>query len=299
MEFILIIIFVIIFVLIYRTLYFRSTKFSLIKESVSNLTSEFNEMNDYADFLSINILGGQTNQMFVGNTQNNSRWGYTHSGLFSRQNHIQIYHCSRSVVSNAQLDGFKYLCKYFNITLDEETRSKANDMLNNFTTYYESRILLVIKRDDLFSSIKNNLPFLIKIFKDSLYKKLGLTELDLNSLVYPNYIFSYTSAGGNSGLKYTLSLNEDNLSKFIEWLDKRIKYLKSAQYQRIIMTRSIREKIKVRDGYKCKICGVSIIDEPTLLLEIDHIIPVSKGGLSVEENLQCLCWKCNRSKSAN
>ena len=30
--------------------------------------------------------------------------------------------------------------------------------------------------------------------------------------------------------------------------------------------------------------------------EIDHIIPVSKGGLTTEDNLQTLCWRCNRSK---
>jgi 5-methylcytosine-specific restriction endonuclease McrA len=35
-----------------------------------------------------------------------------------------------------------------------------------------------------------------------------------------------------------------------------------------------------------------------LLLEIDHIMRASKGGLSVPENLQTLCWKCNRSKGA-
>ena len=45
------------------------------------------------------------------------------------------------------------------------------------------------------------------------------------------------------------------------------------------------------------ICGNSTHEEPNLLLEIDHIIPVSKGGCTVEDNLQTLCWKCNRSKS--
>lgn len=37
--------------------------------------------------------------------------------------------------------------------------------------------------------------------------------------------------------------------------------------------------------------------EPNLLLEIDHIIPVARGGETVEDNLQTLCWKCNRAKS--
>ena len=47
-----------------------------------------------------------------------------------------------------------------------------------------------------------------------------------------------------------------------------------------------------------RICGNSTFSEPNLLLEIDHIIPVAKGGATIEENLQTLCWKCNRSKSS-
>ena len=37
---------------------------------------------------------------------------------------------------------------------------------------------------------------------------------------------------------------------------------------------------------------------PNLLLEIDHKIPLAKGGMTTEDNLQTLCWKCNRSKGA-
>lgn len=63
------------------------------------------------------------------------------------------------------------------------------------------------------------------------------------------------------------------------------------------MTSSLREKIKKRDKYTCKYCGVSVKQEPNLLLEIDHIIPLSKGGITSEDNLQTLCWRCNRRKS--
>ena len=63
------------------------------------------------------------------------------------------------------------------------------------------------------------------------------------------------------------------------------------------MTKKLREYIKKRDNFTCCNCGNSTHVEPNLLLEIDHIIPVSKGGVTSEENLQTLCWKCNRAKS--
>ena len=57
-------------------------------------------------------------------------------------------------------------------------------------------------------------------------------------------------------------------------------------------------KIKKRDKYTCKNCKNNLDKEPNLLLEIDHIIPLAKGGITSEDNLQTLCWKCNRSKGA-
>ena len=51
----------------------------------------------------------------------------------------------------------------------------------------------------------------------------------------------------------------------------------------------------IRDNYTCQICGKYMPDG--VGLHIDHIIPVSKGGKSVESKLQVLCSKCNGSKS--
>ena len=63
------------------------------------------------------------------------------------------------------------------------------------------------------------------------------------------------------------------------------------------MTSKLRKKIKERDNYTCCHCGNSIWKEPNLLLEVDHIVPVADGGYTVEDNLQTLCWVCNRHKS--
>ncbi|HEX5842416.1 MAG TPA: HNH endonuclease signature motif containing protein, partial [Pseudomonas sp.] len=49
----------------------------------------------------------------------------------------------------------------------------------------------------------------------------------------------------------------------------------------------------------CQQCGVSVAEEPNLLIEIDHVIPISKGGTTNEDNLQALCWRCNRKKGAS
>lgn len=53
-----------------------------------------------------------------------------------------------------------------------------------------------------------------------------------------------------------------------------------------------------RDNFRCVFCGRSppATDIGTKL-HIDHIIPFSKGGKSILENLQTLCEKCNLGKS--
>lgn len=57
----------------------------------------------------------------------------------------------------------------------------------------------------------------------------------------------------------------------------------------------LRYEILKRDGFKCRFCGQSA--RTGAVLEIDHIIPVAAGGDTIESNLQCLCFRCNRGKS--
>jgi hypothetical protein len=112
------------------------------------------------------------------------------------------------------------------------------------------------------------------------------------------YKFQYTSAGGNSGQTTNIQLNTPTLEALSATLVEKIRWAKSAAGQRALMTTSLRGQIKARDRYACLQCGVSLAAEPHLLLEVDHIMPVARGGLSIPENLQTLCWRCNRSKGA-
>ncbi len=62
------------------------------------------------------------------------------------------------------------------------------------------------------------------------------------------------------------------------------------------VSNKIRFSIYKRDNYRCRYCGIS---DRFADLEIDHIIPIAKGGKSNYNNLQTLCKKCNMEKGSS
>lgn len=59
----------------------------------------------------------------------------------------------------------------------------------------------------------------------------------------------------------------------------------------------LRMRVLKRDQYRCVKCGADARADKTVKVEVDHIIPASKGGQPALENLQTLCFRCNRGKS--
>ena len=60
------------------------------------------------------------------------------------------------------------------------------------------------------------------------------------------------------------------------------------------VTNKLRFAIYARDGNRCRICGRRTND-----LEIDHVVPIAKGGKTTYANLQTLCSSCNKKKGSN
>ena len=59
----------------------------------------------------------------------------------------------------------------------------------------------------------------------------------------------------------------------------------------------LRYKVLKRDNFKCVSCGASPATDAGVELHVDHVVPWSKGGETVIENLRTLCARCNLGKS--
>lgn len=68
--------------------------------------------------------------------------------------------------------------------------------------------------------------------------------------------------------------------------------LKAEENQRTL-SKKIRFEVFKRDAFTCQYCGKKA---PDVVLEVDHIEPISKGGKTVMLNLVTSCFDCNRGK---
>lgn len=73
------------------------------------------------------------------------------------------------------------------------------------------------------------------------------------------------------------------------------RYQSRGHVKRSNVSSGLRFKIMERDKFKCCICGRTASDG--IKLEIDHKMPVAKGGTNDESNLHTLCDVCNAGKS--
>lgn len=64
------------------------------------------------------------------------------------------------------------------------------------------------------------------------------------------------------------------------------------------VSNKMRFAIYERDNFICRRCGWNGRNAKNGL-EIDHIVPISKGGKSTPDNLQTLCHKCNKLKGSD
>ena len=280
--------------------YFASPEFLAQKQEVAAVVAEHNEVSSYVGEIRTNgkfSLGHSPtgSQAHLATYENTSNFNYKRDRNVANFDSPNVHNASLQVVRNASADPIKYLVKYFDIDTNEDTLADIETMGESISRL-ENAISNLEAREASISATISPPSFILKHYLIEFRAQVGLSVPRL-SIPYPEYVFQYVSAGGNSSQESRLKLNSPTIDALIEYLSEKIKFSKSAAGQRALMTARLRDNIKHRDSFTCQICEISTKDEEHLLLEVDHIKPLSKGGLTVETNLQTLCWKCNRTKS--
>jgi 5-methylcytosine-specific restriction endonuclease McrA len=280
--------------------YFGSEEFQKQKKEVAEVVREHNEIASYVEEIRSHgkFSIGQSStgtQAHLASYENTSTYKYKRDRNTADYDSSNVHNASLQVVRNASVEPIKYLIKYFDIAATEEKLAEIESMGESISRLEEAISNLEARESSISTSI-NPPKFILKHYLNEFRAQVGLNVPQLK-VPYPEYKFQYVSAGGNSSQQAVIKMDSPTIDALIQSIAEKIKWSKSAAAQRSLMTASLRNFIKQRDNFTCKTCQISTRDEAHLLLEVDHIQPISKGGLSEESNLQTLCWKCNRTKS--
>lgn len=212
----------------------------------------------------------------------------------------------------------KFLNKYHdkNVFSDIHPKDFLIYKLNKDLAKNREIIKKVRENQNLYQSYKKEceeklkLGFYIKDERNLSHKKLATIERKLLSkeFLHPKTNFVIKVVLYRTDL-YEENTFERKIEEFNESdIEKAIKEISSkrgsyylnrnvwdsiCKVERGKVTNKVRFEIYKRDGYRCKMCGVKSDGKN---LEIDHIIPISKGGTSESYNLQTLCKECNKKK---
>lgn len=225
----------------------------------------------------------------------------------------------RDVVERSSQKPVQYMKKYIFDNLSADSRNKLLTYIQQYSSHMRTLKVNASNKKNYYYNLWYNLWN-----EDKYFDKFSLPAYDWDKIddIEENFyiiFYSQTKDGiiTTNRIQLTSKMIDELIKEYTK--EKKVKTISSTtsnntisysgatpdfiKEQRNIMNRiyadgkTLRDWILERDNYTCKYCGNSRAIEPNLLLEVDHIHPVSKWGPSIPENLQTLCWKCNREKS--
>lgn len=276
--------------------YYKSPSFAKIKEACEALMSSQREFNEYINekVQAVSHLFGT--RVIRNETINDDEYNYIRP--YKKTITPFTAEVSAAVFASAENNPLGYVVKYFypdKRTYPEQIQ-KLYQLVEELETLRDAKQIIENYKVEYQQYLGDVPAFIMGNDEAGFYSRLGFATID-ESVLAVEYKFSYTSGGGMAQRSFSVPMTEDTIAELIKVLESKLTASAFAKEQRTLMTKKLREFIKTRDNFTCCSCGNSTNIEPNLLLEIDHIIPVAKGGRTVEDNLQTLCWKCNRAKS--
>jgi hypothetical protein len=155
----------------------------------------------------------------------------------------------------------------------------------------------------------------IGITNDELFENIKTLWISLGRQPRYNEVKAPTSLYSTGTYENRFGSWSDALKRFVEWVNSdsqgetelktqattgSIKPTSKVEPFKRRTRREITERqrfrVLVRDGFKCMSCGASPLVERGIELHVDHILPWSKGGETIDKNLETKCKKCNLGK---
>ena len=272
--------------------YYSSPDFANVKNICDKLMQSQREFNEYIaeKAKSVSKLFGTR----VTRNETNNEDVYNFIRTYKKTVTPFTAEVSATVFGSAENNPIGYVIKYFypNKGKYKEQIEKLRTLIEELETLKEAKVIIDNYKKQYQEYIKDVPSFILDLDENGFYSRLGFA-----SILEIEYKFVYTSNGGMAQRSFSVPMTEENIIELINQLENKLTTTAQIKEQRALMTRKLRAYIKERDNYTCCICKNSVYNEPNLLLEVDHIIPISKGGMTEENNLQTLCWKCNRAKA--
>ena len=276
--------------------YYDSPAFLKLKETCEVLMSTQREFNEYIieKVDSISKLFGT--RIVRNETINEDEYQYIRP--YKKSITPFTAEVSAAVFASAENNPLDYVVKNFypNKKMYPEQIQKLHSLLEELETLRDAKRIIDNYKVEYQQYLVDVPSYVLDEDEAGFYSRLGFANID-ESVLTVEYKFAYTSGGGMAKRTFTVPMTEETIVDLIKTLEGKLTASAFSKEQRALMTKKLRDFIKNRDNFTCCNCGNSTHIEPNLLLEIDHIVPVSKGGYTVEDNLQTLCWKCNRVKS--
>jgi len=121
---------------------------------------------------------------------------------------------------------------------------------------------------------------------DVLTKKRNITKKDKDIYSLPEF-----DNLSEEEVKELINLCDEKIDKYIEKRGKEI--WSHRDNASAYIPGSTQYEVLRRAKRRCELCGISADDKR---LDVDHIVPRSKGGSNDISNLQALCYTCNQQK---
>ena len=208
-----------------------------------------------------------------------------------------------SITDDEMLEDLKFVAKKINKkSISKEEYKKFGkysytSFRNHFGTWKQALLQAGLNRSRNWGTSRKE--FLENL--DEVWVKLG-RQPKYSDMIIPLSKFSaasYTHSFGswtNTLKEFEKYLNEESIETFdtiINVIPDKASGHKTSRY----VNWRLRFKVMQRDNFKCVFCGRSPAKDLSIVLHVDHIIPYSKGGETIFENLQTLCSVCNIGKN--